>query len=82
MAYARWGGVSDVYVYDTVGGMVCCGCRMEDSGYGPTSKVEMLAHMKDHIEAGHTVPSSCIERLELEISEEEKGTSNDNGNEG
>ena len=66
MAYARFGGDSDVYVYqsDT---WECSGCRInhEETQVFTTLK-DLLEHLKDHEKAGHKVPEDCFARIDHE----------------
>jgi hypothetical protein len=67
VSYCRfgWGG-SDVYVFLSVSGCLeCCGCRLsEEWSYSSTDA--MLAHLREHVSKGDTVPDSAIRRLEDE----------------
>lgn len=77
MSYARWGSEgSDVYVYQHVGGGIeCCGCLLMPmdglSQWGAFTRLsfraqtagEMYAHLGQHRDAGHKVPSSCFEDI-------------------
>lgn len=66
MSYCRWGADSTVYVFPSDRGICCCDCVLvAGSVYLPTP-VEMLAHLDQHIAAGHQVPRAAIERLRLE----------------
>lgn len=57
MSYARFGaGGSDVYVYADCGGYInCCGCCLYSDGFRAYSTDEMIAHLNEHRDAGHTV---------------------------
>lgn len=65
MSYVRWSGpegphdyVSDVYIYDYVGGGVeCCGCVRVNT------PEEMVTHVRAHIALGDAVPEFVIPRL-------------------
>ncbi|MBN1535961.1 MAG: hypothetical protein JW908_04455 [Anaerolineales bacterium] len=65
---------SDVYVYEhEFGGIVCAGCIFNpitdpDPRFGTYS--EMIAHLKKHIKAGHTVPDHVIPLLKSIIADE------------
>jgi hypothetical protein len=66
MAVCRfgWDG-SDVYVYyDVNGGICCCRCSLENGAVllFKTEK-EMIAHLRVHEAAGHTVPKSAFAEL-------------------
>lgn len=54
MSYARFTD-GDVYVYAAVGGYVsCCGCLLGDK-WDFHSPEEIVAHLREHVEAGHKV---------------------------
>jgi hypothetical protein len=58
MSYVRMGeDDSDVYVYMTTAGLVCCG------GRPMTSTAAMVAHLEAHIAEGDTVPPGVIPAL-------------------
>lgn len=62
MSYARFGKNSDVYVYDDVNGYIaCCGCILGDK-WDFHSVPEIIAHMEEHIAAGHTVPEYLTDK--------------------
>lgn len=78
MSYVRWSSVghpwdydSDLYIYDdTGGGTTCCGCLFQDDDRswngdqdGNLAHPETVAHVREHIAAGHQVPDFVIERL-------------------
>ena len=78
MSYVRWSSIgrpwdydSDLYIYDDVnGGTTCCGCRLLDDmdswngdRDGDKTHPETVAHVREHISAGHRVPDFVIERL-------------------
>jgi hypothetical protein len=72
MSYCRfgWGG-SDVYVYEDVSlGIYCCGCALTPGGFiagnpgaDHVAADVMVAHLKEHRRAGHTVPQHAIDSL-------------------
>jgi hypothetical protein len=77
MSYARFSN-ADVYVYlDCDGYLNCCACSLnadESDALFPGSTHchstdEMLAHLAEHVAAGHDVPASCTERLAAEREE-------------
>jgi len=74
MSYVRFGEEgSDVYVYShAYGGFVCDMCRLEEENWTfvAMSRSGMIAHLREHIAAGHVVPECAIERLEEEIEAE------------
>ena len=76
MSYVRWSSPghpwdydSDLYIYDDVsGGTTCCGCLLSEHSWngdrnGDMTHPETVAHVREHIEAGHSVPDFVIERL-------------------
>lgn len=67
MSYCRfWWNDSDVYVFASVyGGIECCGCKLEGDLTVNTPE-EMIEHLMEHREAGHTVPEFALERLREE----------------
>lgn len=70
-----WDYNSSLYIYDDVrGGTTCCGCPLSDDDdvwngswngdrNGDPTHPETVAHVREHIEAGHDVPDFVIERL-------------------
>lgn len=68
-----WDYDSDLYIYDdTGGGTTCCVCSLMPPGSGRSwngdrdgnrAHPETVAHVREHIEAGHAVPDFVIERL-------------------
>lgn len=74
--YAEQEGIdierSDVYVYTDVGGwLACCACRITGMA-GPWehySTDAMIAHLREHIAAGHAVPDDVIPALEVDREE-------------
>ena len=78
MSYVRWSGQngpwdyeSQVYIYDDVaGGTTCCGCWLDPEGKNWRGDLdnsamhpETIAHVREHIAAGHKVPEFVIPRL-------------------
>lgn len=78
MSYVRWSSPghpwdydSDLYIFDDVGGgTTCCGCLLSDDENswngdrdGNPVHPETVAHVFEHIAAGHAVPDFVIERL-------------------
>ena len=60
---------SDLYIYGGSEGLECCGCILKD-GYRPyTSRIDMIKHIKEHIDAGHAVPKGLIKTFMNEIEE-------------
>lgn len=62
VSYCRFSSDSDVYLYLSPRGYVCCGCLLADEEAFATP-CDATAHLKRHIEAGHQVPPSAIEKL-------------------
>jgi hypothetical protein len=71
MAYARFGQDSDVYVFEDVGGFLCCmRCQFSESREIRTrSRGEMIEHLWAHRGAGEKVPEHAFEELRAEIAE-------------
>jgi hypothetical protein len=77
VSYVRWSSVghpwdydSDLYIFDSVDGTVCCACGLilDDRSWlgdqnGDMTHPETVAHVREHITAGHRVPDFVIERL-------------------
>ncbi len=65
MSYARFGWQgSDVYVYlDTGRYLNCCGCSLQEDSFRASTTDEMLAHLRTHREAGHTVLDDTLHAL-------------------
>ena len=65
MSLVRFGSNgSDVYVYESDRGLECCGCWLdaEASPYFETAD-EMIDHLRQHLVAGHHVPSFVFDSL-------------------
>lgn len=68
MSYCRF-GEADVYVYLHVDGhLCCCWCRLSDDWEHPSTDA-MIAHLREHIAAGHYVPDDVIPELEADRQE-------------
>ena len=71
MSYCRFGD-SDVYMFPTVYGIVCCSCSLNPDGNEcvfPNS-LEALKHLRRHRRIlGHRVPDHAFERLKNEVRE-------------
>jgi hypothetical protein len=72
VAYARWGSDSDVYLWPGGLGYECSLCYLQPhrrvwSGETPE---EALAHLKEHLAAGHKVPVYAVRELEEECEED------------
>lgn len=66
---------SDVYVYESTIGLICCGCFLTGGeGFICQTEVEMFKHLLEHDKAGHHVRRSLLERAkgnnEPEVSED------------
>lgn len=68
MSYCRfsWEG-SEVYVIESRGGIECCGCKLEESGFICDSPELMIHHLAHHKRAGHFVPPDAVASLWEEI---------------
>ena len=56
---------SAVYIFDAAEGYECCGCWLQpgdviDARFRTKSGAEMVAHLKEHIAAGHHVAASLL----------------------
>lgn len=70
MSRARFGPGSGLYLYDDVGGYVCCCmCALVGGSVTLRSVDEALAHVAAHRAAGHDVPPYVEEELEAERAE-------------
>lgn len=61
---------SDVYVYADESGAIrcaCCSLRGDLEDHIALDALRMLVHVAHQMDAGHSVPSRCIKRLESEI---------------
>ena len=64
MSYARFGWEgSDVYVYLGSSGLECCGCTLSPRSQSFTTTEALIAHLREHERAGHTVPADTISEL-------------------
>ena len=69
MSYARFSETSDVYVFAHVGGFVqCCGCALGDE-WDFHSAAEVVAHLREHEEAGHVVPEHLFDEALYEADD-------------
>lgn len=57
--YVRFGWDSDVYVYASSTGMVCCGCWLNHRGDWHDVD-RFIAHLHEHVAAGHEVPPELL----------------------
>lgn len=61
MSYCRF-SEADVYVYaDVYGGVVCCGCWLSENIETFYSAPDLIAHLRDHLAAGHDVPERLLD---------------------
>jgi hypothetical protein len=68
VSYCRF-SEADVYVYCHVGGyLCCCACSLSDD-WEHDSTDAMVAHLREHIAAGHFVPDDVIPALEADREE-------------
>ena len=71
MSYCRFGPNSDVYAYPHCGGgYVCRGCSRDEAETQKRfrTRIELFAHLLQHLESGDRVPQSAFDRLESEIA--------------
>ena len=77
MSYCRIGRKSDVYLIGTKGGWECISCKLAGMidtqlGYKMRGFTNLKTHravrehFQSHIDAGHKVPTSAIQRIERE----------------
>lgn len=70
------GAGSDVYIFLSVSGhLECCGCLLSDDGLacpGFHTTAEMLDHLEEHREIGHTVLDRTIRDLKEEAEENDQ----------
>ena len=65
MSYCRL-SESDIYLYQSIGGGICCDfCPLNKRGPLATFD-EAIAHVREHIAAGHEVPDWVIPDLEAD----------------
>jgi hypothetical protein len=62
MAICRFSPQSDVFItVEDNGRIECCACKLNDRGtYSTPLRNEMLHHLKEHLAAGHKVPSQAF----------------------
>ena len=82
MSYCRFSD-GDVYMYPTINGIECCVCKLTKKKHYEKNgiKIKMhsnvlfdtnaqaIAHLEEHIKAGHSVPKYAIERLQEELGD-------------
>lgn len=69
MAYARFTAQCSVYVFaDVNGGVECCGCLLGDDPHF-YDRDTLIAHMREHIDAGDKVPLFLLARTTYEDSD-------------
>lgn len=60
-----WGG-SQVYIYYSDQGVECCGCCLGDGQsavFDEDLPQEMVAHLEEHVAAGHVVPEIAFKEF-------------------
>lgn len=71
MSYCRF-IEADVYVYASCDGpLVCCACSLSKT-WEHYSTAAIVAHLKDHIDAGDYVPDHVIPALEADREENDQ----------
>jgi hypothetical protein len=61
-----------VYVYADIGGYVsCCGCQLGDQ-WDFHSAPDIVAHLNEHVAAGHKVPADLLDEGIYEDSDFEE----------
>ncbi len=69
MSYARLGKDSDVYVYESETALTCQWCALKFNGQNFTgTREEMIAHLLEHMGAGHLVPKHTLDALREEAA--------------
>ena len=64
MSYARWGSDSDVYVFETCGGVFeCCGCKENLDSESFETSGEIIAHLNEHRAKGDLVPDYTYQQI-------------------
>ena len=63
MSYARLSPGSDVYVYETAGGIQCGGLCSHFTG----TAAEMAAHLREHAAKGDRVPTEALAALDADL---------------
>jgi hypothetical protein len=77
MSYARMGGDSGVYVFETTGGLKCCYCSLFlDSQLFDTAR-EMLRHLDEHRLHGDLVPDYTYREIKEDNADLDKKIEND-----
>jgi hypothetical protein len=67
MAYCRFGRDSDVYVFETEGGIECCRCSLAGGTFEAGGAAEMIEHLLEHRTAGHAVPDEALVELREDL---------------
>lgn len=65
MSIVRWSDESDVYVYNSSNGLVCCDCDIAGGDFTTRSHQEMIDHIGCHVTSGHKVPEYVIESIKI-----------------
>lgn len=73
MSYCRRSEGADAYLYGGDDGFTCSYCKLRTETTGDPDvhlpdRRAALAHLNEHIAAGHNIPDSAIDRLTLEIA--------------
>ena len=69
MSVARFSFDSNVYVYYSDEGIVCCGCSMSTPFFTSltfSDEQEMIEHLRKHLAKGDKVPDYAFEALKEE----------------
>lgn len=73
MSYVRFNqDGSEVYLYGSDSGIVCCGCKLEEDGWATLSPKDMLEHLRQHVKAKHVVPGWLFELIKEEVKSDER----------
>lgn len=64
---------SDLYVYLDCGGYLsCCGCKLGNGSFAAYRTADMVAHVEEHIRAGHVVLENLVPDLLADAEENDK----------
>ena len=70
MSLCRFAADCDLYVFETTGGIECCGCRLPNEWEtGPrgsqkfATRTAFLAHLEEHEAAGHSFPTYVADQV-------------------
>ena len=68
MSFVRFSEHSDLYIYSHYLGYIeCCGCSIYET-FEAYNLEDLLAHVAEHRNAGHTVPEGLEEKLKEQVT--------------